>query len=115
MLYSSHISWTSPTSPTPLELYPALAFDRLFKDTTAKGDQSVLDAIWEEAKGLRRQISTLDQQKLDEYLHSVREVEGRIENAGFRGTLQGWRPTLEKPDRPRPLKEFLRTSMNTCG
>ncbi len=62
----------------------------------------MLDAIWEEAKGLRRQISTLDQQKLDEYLHSVREVEGRIENAGFRGTLQGWRPTLEKPDRPRP-------------
>ncbi len=32
MLYSSHISWTSPTTPTPLELYPALAFDRLFKD-----------------------------------------------------------------------------------
>jgi hypothetical protein len=26
MLYSSHISWSSPTSPTPLELYPALAF-----------------------------------------------------------------------------------------
>src|SRR6185312_8546650 len=24
MLYSSHISWTSPTTPTPLELYPAL-------------------------------------------------------------------------------------------
>ena len=32
MLYSSHISWTSPTTPTPLELYPALAFDRLFRD-----------------------------------------------------------------------------------
>ena len=32
MLYSSHISWSSPTTPTPLELYPALAFDRLFKD-----------------------------------------------------------------------------------
>jgi hypothetical protein len=30
MLYSSHISWSSPTTPTPLELYPALAFDRLF-------------------------------------------------------------------------------------
>lgn len=62
----------------------------------------MLDAIWEEAKGLRRHISALDQQKLDEYLHSVREVEGRIDNAGFRNTLQGWRPTLEKPDRPRP-------------
>lgn len=32
MLYSSHISWSSPTTPTPLGLYPALAFDRLFKD-----------------------------------------------------------------------------------
>ncbi|HEY1051478.1 MAG TPA: DUF1552 domain-containing protein, partial [Prosthecobacter sp.] len=32
MLYSSHISWSSPTTPTPLEIYPALAFDRLFKD-----------------------------------------------------------------------------------
>ena len=35
MLYSSHISWSSPTTPTPLELYPALAFDRLFKDEVA--------------------------------------------------------------------------------
>ncbi len=37
MLYSSHISWSSPTTPTPLELYPALAFDRLFKDTVDAG------------------------------------------------------------------------------
>src|ERR1041385_4769504 len=43
MLYSSHISWTSPTTPTPLELYPALAFDRLFKDDVNKGDACVLD------------------------------------------------------------------------
>src|SRR4051795_3497663 len=45
MLYSSHISWSSPTTPTPLEVYPALAFDRLFKDTADKGDKSVLDAV----------------------------------------------------------------------
>ena len=45
MLYSSHISWTSPTTPTPLELYPALAFDRLFKDEVVRGDESVLDAV----------------------------------------------------------------------
>jgi len=31
ILYSSHISWSSPTTPTPLEVYPALAFNRLFK------------------------------------------------------------------------------------
>ncbi len=102
MLYSSHISWTSPTSPTPLELYPALAFDRLFKDTLSQGDRSVLDAVLGEAHSFRRKISLRDQQKLDEYLNSVREVERRIENAGMRGEMQGWRPTLHEPDRPRP-------------
>ncbi len=94
MLYSSHISWSSPTTPTPLEIYPALAFDRLFKDEVSKGDKSVLDAVLTDAKDLRRHISANDQRKLDEYLDSVRDVEQRIENAGKKGELQGWRPTL---------------------
>ena len=102
MLYSSHISWSSPTTPTPLEIYPALAFDRLFKDQTSKGDQSVLDAVLTDAAGLRASISRIDQRKLDEYLDSVRDVEQRIANAGKRGELQGWRPTLDKPNVPRP-------------
>lgn len=102
MIYSSHISWSSPTTPTPLELYPALAFDRLFKDDTEIGDQSVLDAVLNDASDVRRQISLSDQRKLDEYLESVRDVERRIQRADKQGELQGWRPTLEKPDRPRP-------------
>src|SRR6187399_2083035 len=101
MLYSSHISWSSPTTPTPLELYPALAFDRLFKDEVQKGDKSVLDAVLADASDLRRQISASDQRKLDEYLASVREVEQRISRAGQRGELQGWRPTLDKPNMDR--------------
>ena len=102
MLYSSHISWTSPTTPTPLELYPALAFDRLFKDEVQRGDQSVLDAVLADARDLRGQISMTDQRKLEEYLDSVRDVEQRIAHAGTRGELQGWRPTLDKPNIPRP-------------
>ncbi len=102
MLYSSHISWSSPTTPTPLEVYPALAFDRLFRKDASQSDQSVLDAVLEDAKGLRRSISRSDRQKLDEYLNSVREVEQRIERAGQKGELQGWRPTLDKPNIPRP-------------
>ncbi|MFP6855777.1 MAG: DUF1552 domain-containing protein [Roseibacillus sp.] len=102
MIYSSHISWSSPTTPTPLEVYPALAFDRLFKHGEHPGDRSVLDSVLEEAEDLRRQVSSSDRQKLDEFLNSVREVELRIENAGQRGELQGWRPTLEKPNIPRP-------------
>lgn len=106
MLYSSHISWSSPTTPTPLEVYPALAFDQLFKDSAQKGDQSVLDAVLEDAGDVRRKISRLDQRKLDEYLNSVREVEQRIERAGNRGELQGWRPTLTKPDMARPADGY---------
>ncbi len=102
MLYSSHISWSSPTTPTPLELYPALAFDRLFKDEVSPGDKSVLDAVLADAQDFRQHISLSDQRKLDEYLDSVRDVENRIENAGKRGELQGWRPTLDKPNRDRP-------------
>ena len=102
MLYSSHISWSSPTAPTPLELYPALAFDRLFKDEVSKGDKSVLDAILADAKDFRNKVSGSDQRKLDEYLESVREVEKRIDGAGKKGELQGWKPSLAKPNQPRP-------------
>jgi hypothetical protein len=102
MLYSSHISWSSPTTPTPLELYPSLAFDRLFKDESSPEDKSVLDAVLADAQDLRRDISASDRQKLDEYLDSVREIETRIANAGKRGELQGWRPTLDKPNIARP-------------
>lgn len=97
MLYSSHISWSSPTTPTPLELYPALAFDRLFKDDATKGDAGVLDAVLDDAKAFRPRLASGDARKLDEYLDSVREVERRIENAGKRGELQGKRPN------PKPL------------
>jgi hypothetical protein len=102
MIYSSHISWSSPTTPTPLELYPALAFDRLFKADAQRGDKSVLDAVLSEAGYLRGRLGYSDRSKLDEYLTSVRELEQRIEHAGKRGELQGWRPTLAAPNIPRP-------------
>jgi hypothetical protein len=102
MVYSSHISWSSPTTPVPLELYPALAFDRLFRDEVGRADKSVLDAVLEDATSTRTKVSKADQHRLDEYLSSVREVEQRLDQAGKAGRLQGWRPTLEKPDVPRP-------------
>jgi hypothetical protein len=102
MVYSSHISWSSPTTPASLELYPALAFDRLFRDEVGRADTSVLDAVREDAAGYRNKVSASDRHRLDEYLSSVREVETRIERAGKAGRLQGWRPTLAMPDMPRP-------------
>jgi hypothetical protein len=102
MIYSSHISWTSSTAPTPLEVYPALAFDHLFRDEVGRADKSVLDAVMADASGFRGKVSRPDQHRLDEYLSSVREVEQRIDRAGKDRRLQGWRPTLDKPDMPRP-------------
>ena len=84
------------------KVYPALAFDRLFKGAGERGDRGVLDAVLGEASRFRGKISTSDQQKLDEYLNSVREVEQRLEQAGKQGELQGWRPTLDKLNVPRP-------------
>src|SRR4029079_16782375 len=98
MIYSSHISWSSATTPTPLEVYPALAFDRLFRDDARRADRSVLDAVMDDTRGLRNQVSRSEQRRLDEYLSSVREVEQQIERAGRAGRLQGWRPTLERPN-----------------
>ena len=106
MIYSSHISWSSATTPTPLEVYPALAFDRLFRDTVGKADKSVLDSVLDEATGLKNKISQSDQRRLEEYLSSVREVEQRIENAGKDKRLQGWRPTLDKTDMKRPADGY---------
>jgi hypothetical protein len=79
-----------------------LAFDRLFRDEVGRADESVLDAVLEEADGLRGRISHADKQRLEEYLAAVREVERRIDDAGRERRLQGWRPTLDKPDLPRP-------------
>lgn len=102
MLYSSHISWSSPTTPTPLEIYPALAFDRLFRTDAGRGDQSVLDSVLEEAQSLRGVVSFSDRRKLDEYLDAVREVEQRLDRAARDERLEGWRPALSTADISRP-------------
>ncbi len=45
MAYSSHISWQSPTSPVPMEVYPSLAFDSLFENRGEQRNRSVLDRV----------------------------------------------------------------------
>jgi len=78
MAYSSHISWQNETSPVPMEVYPALAFDSLFDNRGSRRNKSVLDRVREQAASLSRQVSAGDKAKLDEYLTSVRDVEKRV-------------------------------------
>jgi hypothetical protein len=80
MAYSSHISWSSPTSPVPMEVYPSLAFDSLFENRGNQRNLSVLDRVMGQADSLSRRVSTTDKSKLDEYLTSVRDVEKRAQD-----------------------------------
>src|ERR1041385_4335768 len=79
MAYSSHISWQTPDSPVPNEVYPALAFDTLFENRGSLRNLSILDRVRDSAAALGREISSSDKAKLDEYLTSVREVEKRVD------------------------------------
>src|SRR5229473_7249898 len=118
MAYSSHISWYSADSPVPNEVYPSLAFDRLFENGGSLRNRSVLDRVKERAGSLRRQVSLSDQTKLDEYLNGVREVERRVEamrrdrsEADDRARDRG-RPvsTIERPQNglPEDLRDHTR-------
>jgi hypothetical protein len=80
MAYSSHISWQTPTSPVPMEVYPSLAFDSLFDNRGDQRNQSILDRVRDQAATLGRQVSAHDKSRIDEYLTSVREVEKRAES-----------------------------------
>jgi hypothetical protein len=90
-LYGSSISWKSASQPQSKEIDPRLAFDRLFRayvpGLKVKEDpwkQSVLDLVMDDAKSLKSNLGRVDQDKLSEYLESIRSVEKRISNDGNR-------------------------------
>ena len=114
MAYSSHISWQSPDSTVPVEVYPSLAFDNLFENRGSLRNMSILDRVKEDAASLGTQISATDKAKLDEYFTSVREVEKRVERmrgaeAKAAGAAKGANKPLIAMERPaNGLPEDLR-------
>ena len=84
--YYSHCSYRSPTQPVPAEIDPRNVLNRLFGERGEAGrvsettplDRQMLDRVLGGARDLRRTLARTDQQKLDEYLDSVRAVERRI-------------------------------------
>jgi len=107
MIYGSCISWATPTRPASKEIYPSRTFDLLVGDGSGrKVDRSILDAVLKETKELQPKISRGDRTKLDEYLTSIRDIENRIDRASREERIEGWRPTLAKPNMPRPADEL---------
>jgi hypothetical protein len=106
-IYSAYLSWASPTTPAPKEIFPQQAFDQLFDDgSRRKRDQSVLDIVSEDAQSLKRRLSRRDAQKLDEYLTSVRDLEQRVEKSERLSQAEisalAWQPSVTAPRFPRP-------------
>jgi hypothetical protein len=118
MAYSSHISWSSPTSPVPMEVYPSLAFDSLFENRGSQRNLSVLDRVREQLSSLGRQVSSADKGKLEEYFTSVRDVEKRAqdmhaakEKAEANATNRGRKiAMMARPDNglPEDIREHMR-------
>jgi len=107
MIYGSCISWASPTKPATKEIYPARAFDMLVGDGSGRPlDRTILDAVRADTKSLQSNIGGGDKRKLDEYLESIRDIEKRIERASKDERLEGWKPSLAKPNITRPGEQL---------
>lgn len=89
--YTNTISWSSPTTPNPMEVNPRALFERLFGDGDSTDAASRLEALKERGslldfvKGgldrLQTRLGNGDRRKLSEYLDAVRDIERRIQKA----------------------------------
>ncbi|MFP6587668.1 MAG: DUF1552 domain-containing protein [Pirellulaceae bacterium] len=84
---SSTLSYDIKGRPIPAMNQPLMIFNRLFglADEDLKRQQrrlrsasSMLDLVMEDSNSLRRRLGRHDQEKLDEYLSSVRQIEQRV-------------------------------------
>jgi uncharacterized protein DUF1552 len=103
--YTNTIAWRDATTPLPIENDPRAVFERLFgtsgsTDAAArlarmKRDQSILDFVGSEIKGLDRVIGPQDKVKVTEYLDSVRDIERRIQLAEAQNSRE--LPVVDQP------------------
>jgi hypothetical protein len=81
-IYMNAMSWSTPTSPLPIEINPRRAFDRLFGQAARTDqDKSILDAFKAQVSDLQSKIGPKDRSSVGDYLDSVREIERRIQKA----------------------------------
>src|SRR5262249_18297914 len=82
-IYMNSMSWSTPTTPLPIEINPRRPFARLFGQTgRSKEDSSILDALKEQVADLQKQVGARDRAAVGDYLDSVREIERRIQKVG---------------------------------
>jgi hypothetical protein len=113
--YTNTISWSSPTTPLPMEHRPREIFERLFGDagtdpearkSRIRIDQSVLDFVRDDVSRTKRAIGAEDTLKLDEYLDAIRDVELSLKKAEEKTAMT--LPEVAKPFGIPAHEEHLR-------
>lgn len=95
--YINTISWKEATQPLPMQINPRITFERMFgygattedRLMRAQTDRSILDSIMTAASGMENRLGVRDQQRVNDFLENVREVERRIGNLENRMREQG--------------------------
>jgi hypothetical protein len=97
--YTNSISWidvptpanepVQRTSPIPMELNPAVVFERLFgsgataeqRMSRMRQNRSILDSVLGELDGLKKELGAEDRRTVGRYTDEIREIERRIQIA----------------------------------
>jgi hypothetical protein len=103
--YTNTISWSSPTTPLPMEHRPRVIFERLFGDggtdpaarqSRIGRQKSILDFVREDATRVKQKLGVADNHKLNEFTEALRSVELRVQKAEQK-------TDIELPDMKRPV------------
>jgi hypothetical protein len=113
--YSGTLSFSTPTTPLPIESNPRQLFLRLFGSGDSPEERrflsrqttSILDMIAAETDTLSRTLGPQDRSALSDYMESVREIERRTRNAE-----QGDIAKLHLPEVPGATSENFDEHLN---
>lgn len=106
--YFESISWYGPGYAASTEKNPREVFGRLFGTAQDGPMQSILDTVLDDAKSVRRRLGGDDQEKLDEYLESVRFTEQRIQRAEAAANHIGKPPIPEPKGIPERRGDYIK-------
>lgn len=100
-----NLSWAGRDRALPPEMIPQKLFDRIFgarDEGWVKRKRSVLDAVREDATELKKELGKQDQQRVEEHLSSIRDVERAI------STLPPEYAKVEEPESGGDMKDWPR-------
>ena len=94
--YMNTVSWSTPTTPLPMEINPRVVFERMFgqagtseqRAAWRRRSRSILDSIVGDANRLKGGLGPHDRLRMDEYLDDVREIERRLQQTEARAQTE---------------------------